>query len=180
MTTASIYGGVTQSSGLYGTPSTYGGATYFQWFVFQANPTGPSTPTGGSWDFTTNTGTPPTGWSVNPPVSPTSLVWVSYAIVNSRTPSTLVWSTPGQFAYSSGAGLPVLSGSNAPLTTDGQIYQFYVQLTTPRILWFRETGGWVQTVGPTDYVDLTSNQIIGGTKTFNVVTATGGIAGGSF
>jgi hypothetical protein len=105
---------------------------------------------------------------------------VSIAVVDSRSTSALTWSTPGQFAYSSGAGLPILSGSSAPTSGDGVTGQMYVQLTTPRVIWFKETGGWVQTVGPTDYVDLVNNQIIGGTKTFNVVTATGGISGGSF
>jgi hypothetical protein len=87
---------------------------------------------------------------------------------------------PGQFAYSSGAGLAILSGASAPTSGDGVTSQMYIQLTNPRTIWFKEAGGWVQTVGPSNYVDLVNNQIIGGTKTFDVVTATGGISGGSF
>lgn len=179
MMTSSFYGNSSESVGLYGNTNTFGG-TYFEWFVFQTSPSAPATPTGGSWDFTTNTGVPPTGWSTTPPSNPTTLIWVSIAVVDSRSSSALTWSVPGQFAYSSGAGLPILSGSSAPTSGDGVTGQMYIQLTTPRTIWFKETGGWVQTVGSTDYVDLVSNQIIGGTKTFNVVTATGGISGGSF
>jgi hypothetical protein len=164
MTTSSIYGGVSQTSGLYGTPSTYGGATYFQWFIFQINSTAPSTPTGGSWNFTTNTGTPPTGWLINPPTNPTNLVWVSYAIVNSRTPDVLTWSTPGQYAYSSGAGLPILVASVAPGSGDGFDNQLYIQTnTTPQTMWIKETGIWTKLTGSSIYL-----------------TVTGGVSGGTF
>ena len=67
MTTASIYGGVAQSSGLYGSGNTtYTATTYFEWLIFKESATAPATPTGGSWSFVTNTGTPPTGWSAAP------------------------------------------------------------------------------------------------------------------
>lgn len=105
MTTDTFFGGVSQSAGLYGTPSSYGGGQYLEWFIFQVSPTPPATPTGGSWNFTNNIGTPPTGWSTTAPLSPTSLVWVSIALVNSQAPSSLTWSTPGQFAFS-GASIP--------------------------------------------------------------------------
>jgi hypothetical protein len=91
---------------------------------------------------------------------------VSIAVVNSRTASSLTWSTPGQFAYSSGAGLAILSGSSAPTSGDGVTNQMYVQTSTPQVIWFKESGGWVAVVGPTAYVDLINNQTIGGTKTF--------------
>ena len=60
----------TDSVGLYGNSIPYGG-TYFEWFIFQQSATAPATPTGGSWNFTTNVGTPPTGWTVLPPTNPT-------------------------------------------------------------------------------------------------------------
>jgi hypothetical protein len=46
-----------ESVGLYGNTTTFGGS-YFEWLVFQESASAPATPTGGSWSFTTNTGTP--------------------------------------------------------------------------------------------------------------------------
>jgi hypothetical protein len=86
---------------LYGNNTVFGG-TYFEWFIFQESSTQPATPTGGSWNFTTNIGTAPTGWTSAPPVSPANKVWVSIGIVNSRSTTTIAWSTPGLFTFSSG------------------------------------------------------------------------------
>ena len=163
MTTAGFYGGNSESVGLYGNGFSVGG-TYFQWFVFQQSASAPATPTGGSWDFTTNTGVPPTGWSTTPPTSPTTLVWVSIAVVNSKNASSLTWSTPGQFAYSSGAGLPILTGTNAPGSGDGVSNQLYVQTnTTPQTVWIKESVTWVQLTGSSIYL-----------------TVLGGVSGGTF
>ena len=117
MMTNSFYG-LTQeeSAGLYGNGVTFGG-TYFQWYVFQQSPTQPATPTGGSWNFQTNVGTAPTGWSAYPPTSPTQQVWVSIAIVSSLTASTLTWSSPGQFAFSTGASFGTMAYQNANAVT---------------------------------------------------------------
>ena len=113
MMTNSFYGLTNEeSNGLYGQGITYGG-TYFQWYIFQVASSQPATPTGGSWDFTTNTGTPPTGWLAYPPVTPTSAVWVSVAIVSSSASSTLTWSTPGQFAFSTRASFGTMAFQNA-------------------------------------------------------------------
>ena len=84
-----------ESAGLYGNPTALGG-TYFEYLIFLESATNPGTPTGGSWSFVTNLGTPPTGWSNTPPASPTTIVWLSIALVNSRDTSALVWSIPGQ------------------------------------------------------------------------------------
>jgi hypothetical protein len=163
LTTASFYGGNAESVGLYGNGFTVGG-TYFQWFVFQSSASAPATPTGGSWDFTTNSGTPPAGWSTTPPTAPTTLVWISIALVNSKNASSLTWSTPGQFAYSSGAGLPILIGTNAPGSGDGVSNQLYVQTnTTPQTVWVKETTTWVQLTGSSIYL-----------------TVLGGVSGGTF
>lgn len=86
-----------ESVGLYGNNTVFGGS-YFEWFIFQESATQPATPTGGSWSFTTNVGTPPTGWSSIPPAAPLNLVWVSIALVNSKSDATLTWSVPGQFS----------------------------------------------------------------------------------
>ena len=154
-----------ESSGLYGNSTSFGG-TYFEWFVFQTSETQPATPTGGTWNFTTNANTPPTGWSSTPPSNPLNTVWVSIAIVNSKNTAPLVWSVPGKFAFSS--GLPILFGNGAPQPGDGQSDQLYVQLdTTPQTIWAKETGTWTRLTGSTLYADLTSNQTIAGTKTFS-------------
>jgi len=162
MITSSFYGNSSESVGLYGNTNTFGG-TYFEWFIFQTSASAPATPTGGTWDFTTNTGVPPTGWSTTPPTNPTTLVWVSIAVVNSKT-DTLTWSVPGQFAYSSGAGLPILIGTNAPGSGDGISNQLYVQTnTTPQTLWVKESATWVQLTGSSIYL-----------------TVLGGVSGGTF
>lgn len=94
------------TGGLYGNSSTTVN-TFFTWFVYQQSAAQPTTPTGGTWDFSTNSGTPPVGWSTTPLVNPTTLVWVSIAFVNSRTPTTLTWSAPSQFSTAaSGASYP--------------------------------------------------------------------------
>ena len=117
----------TESVGLYGNSVPYGG-TYFEWFIFKESATAPSTPTGGSWNFTTNVGTPPTGWTQTPPVNPTNIVWVSIAFVNSKTGSTFTWSAPatwvqlgtsGFSGYSGKSGYSGYSGTNGASGTSG-------------------------------------------------------------
>ena len=95
------YRGNSDSTGLYGSSSSFGG-TYFEWFIFKESATAPATPTGGSWSFTTNVGTAPTGWSSTPPASPANTVWISIALVNSRNVNDLTWSVPGQVGGSGG------------------------------------------------------------------------------
>jgi len=174
MATSGLYGNTaasnvalpsgSETSGLYGNNTVFGG-TYFEWFVFQTANLQPATPTGGSWDFTTNTGTAPTGWSSAVPASPTATVWVSIGLVNSRSSTAITWSTPGQFSYSS--GLPVLSGTGTPASGLGLTGQLYIQTdTAPESIWFNQVGTWTKLTGSTLYVDLTSNQTIAGIKTF--------------
>jgi hypothetical protein len=99
-----------ESSGLYGNNTVFGG-TYFEWFIFQESSTQPATPTGGSWNFLTNTGTVPSGWTQSPPTAPTNEIWVSIALVNSKTTSSFTWSTPGL--------LGVIASTNVGTTTTG-------------------------------------------------------------
>ena len=175
MATVGLYGSTASSTvaspsgsesvGLYGNNTVFGGS-YFEWFIFQVSETQPSTPTGGSWDFTTNTGTPPTGWLASPPVSPTNTVWVSIGLVNSKSTVAITWSVPGKFSFSS--GLPILSGTATPLPGDGQTDQLYIQTsTTPETIWFKQAGTWTRLTGSTLYADLTSNQTLAGIKTFS-------------
>ena len=129
-----------ESAGLYGNATTFGG-TYFEWFVFQVATTQPATPTGGSWSFTTNTGTAPTGWTLQPPASVTypNQIWVSITLVNSRNTDPLVWSTPGIFGQS-GAGTVTsvgltapafLSVSGSPVTSNGTLALSYSGTALP-------------------------------------------------
>ena len=90
-----------ESVGLYGNNTVFGG-TYFEWFIFKEAATQPATPTGGSWNFTTNVGTAPTGWLSVPPAVPSNQVWVSIGVVNSRSTATITWSAPGLFTFGSG------------------------------------------------------------------------------
>ena len=120
MTMGPYYRGSSDSVGLYGSSSTFGG-TYFEWFVFQVSNSQPATPTDGSWSFTTNSGTPPTGWSSDPPVNPSTLVWVSIANVNSKNTNALVWSTPGQFAGNTATNVSGGTANVTSLTTSNSV-----------------------------------------------------------
>jgi len=175
MATSSLYGNSSESIGLYGIGSASGG-TYFEWFIFYDSATAPATPTGGSWSFTTNTGTAPTGWLNAPPASPSNLIWVSIAIVDSRSTAALTWSVPGLMAAS---GLPILTGSGVPSSGTGVNGQLYINTaTTPQSMYNKQSGSWVQITG-SNLVDLVNNQTIGGTKTFSspIVGSVTGTAG---
>jgi hypothetical protein len=114
------YTGAGESIGLYsnGYASTTTSTLYFEWFVYQVAATQPATPTGGSWNFTTNTGTPPAGWSSTPPAYPTNTVWVSTTIINSLTPTTTSWSTPGQLGGVGAQGGGVFQVNNETANVD--------------------------------------------------------------
>ena len=151
-----------ESSGLYGGSPNFGGS-YFEWFVFQVSASQPATPTGGSWSFTNNVGTPPSGWSNAPANAPTNPVWISIGLVNSRSNTPIVWSTPGVFSYSG-----QLNGSGVPTSGIGIDGTFYIQTgVSPYAIWFKNSGTWVQVTGAALYVALTGDQTIGGTKTFS-------------
>lgn len=110
-----------ESTGLYGQTTTFGG-TYFEWLIFKSSANAPVTPTGGSWNFETNSGTAPTGWLTAPPVNPTLPTWMSIALVNSRAPSTLTWTTPSPI-YRAGPTGPQGSGIqiNGSVATPGDL-----------------------------------------------------------
>lgn len=107
-----------ESSGLYGNSSLFGG-TYFEYLIFIESATIPATPTGGSWSFTTNIGTPPTGWTNSPPASPTNPVYLSIALVNSRGNGTLTWSVPGQIFKQGPTGPTGATGATGPQGPQG-------------------------------------------------------------
>ncbi len=128
MATSGLYGSTasstvalpsgSESTGLYGNNTVFGG-TYFEWLIFKESATAPATPTGGSWNFATNIGTPPTGWLNSPPTNPTNTVWLSLAIVNSKTPTTLVWSVPGPLVQQGPTGPTGSLGPTGPTGNTG-------------------------------------------------------------
>ena len=103
------------SNSLYGNQYSGVEIVQFQWFIFQSSSTAPATPTGGSWNFQTGVGTPPSGWSDAPPASPSNEVWVSIALVSSLSPSTFTWSAPGLW-YQQGAAGQIAVGTTTTLS----------------------------------------------------------------
>lgn len=96
MAIGNLFGTGSESNSLYGTSLTSNTASsfiYFEWFIFKVSTGQPATPTGGSWDFLTNTGVPPTGWSSTVNGVPLDNLWFSVAFVDSRNPTNIVWST---------------------------------------------------------------------------------------
>jgi len=87
--------------------------------AYQRSTTLPSTPTGGSFNFSTNTLTPPTGWSASVP-SGTDPIYVvsSGASVTgtSGTDSSLDWTTPIILAQD---GVDGVDGATGPAGADG-------------------------------------------------------------
>ena len=136
--TASVSSGTSsncETIGLYGNTTQFGGS-YFEWFIFKESATQPATPTGGSWDFTTNTGTPPTGWTQSPPSNPTYTIWVSIALVNSKTPTTVTWSVPGLMGTiattSVGTTTTGAPGTSASVTNSGTGQNAILNFTIPQ------------------------------------------------
>ena len=102
MAIGNLFGSGGESNSLYGTSLSNGGIIpapssfiYFEWFIFKVSASQPATPTGGSWDFLTNTGTPPTGWTSFVNGIPLDNLWFCVAFVDSRNPTNVTWSTTG-------------------------------------------------------------------------------------
>ena len=117
-----------ESIGLYGQGNqSTGNTSYFEYLIFQDSLNQPPQPTGGSWNFTTNVGTPPAGWSNIPPTVLINRLWISIGLVNSNNATaTIQWSTPGTLSNSS--TLPdILSGTGVPTTAPVVLPSLYVQ-----------------------------------------------------
>jgi len=86
--------------------------------IFRADTSLPSTPTGGSYDFSTLSLVAPTGWSATAP-TPTGdqLVYVAYATASTfavgGTDTTLAWSSPAAFAQNGQDGTSSDTNSNS-------------------------------------------------------------------
>jgi hypothetical protein len=124
-----------ETLGLYGNTVNFGG-TFFEWFIFKEAATQPTTPTGGSWDFTTNTGSPPSGWTLSPPTAPVYQIWVSIAYVNSKTPTVFTWSTPGLLGVVASTNVGTTTtgapGTNASVNNSGTSVNAVLNFTIPR------------------------------------------------
>ena len=124
-----------ETGGLYGNTVNFGGS-YFEWFIFQQGSTQPTTPTGGSWNFVTNVGTPPSGWLQSPPSAPTNQIWVSIAFVNSKDPTNITWSTPGLLGVVASTNVGTTTtgtaGSSASVTNSGTSLNAVLNFTIPR------------------------------------------------
>ena len=118
MATGGLYGNASESVGLYGNTTNFGG-TYFEWFIFRESATAPATPTGGSWDFLTNVGVPPAAWTTAPPTNPTNIVWFCISIVNSRSTAALTWTTPAPLVKNGPTGPTGSLGPTGPTGATG-------------------------------------------------------------
>jgi hypothetical protein len=85
------------------------GTSVFVYTVFQQSASAPATPgASGSYNFGTNTGTPPTGWSNTPISTTTDPIWATTAQASTATTGgtwTAVvgdWSTPVQYTGAGG------------------------------------------------------------------------------
>jgi hypothetical protein len=86
------------------------GLSTYYYPVYRRLSGAPSTPTGGSYNFGTNTGTPPTGWSNTVPASDGNPIYISTALASVQgatgTDSTLTWSAPTVLAQDGTNGVP--------------------------------------------------------------------------
>ena len=75
------------------------GSSSFTAAIYQQSATAPSAPSGGSYNFSTNTLTPPAGWSISPPATTTTPTYVAtYTFVGTGTVTGGTYNTPIVFA----------------------------------------------------------------------------------
>ena len=158
------------SNSLYG--SQYSGVeiVQFQWFIFQSASSAPATPTGGSWNFQTGVGTPPSGWSDAPPASPSNEVWVSIALVSSLSPTTFTWSAPGLWYQQGAAGQvsvgttsTLSAGSPATVSNSGTTYNAVLNFGIPQGI--QGATGPTGPTGPTGSTGSAATIAVGTTTT---------------
>jgi hypothetical protein len=142
-------------------------------YCYQRAYTAPSIPTGGSFSFSTNTLTPPTGWYDQPPAGFGDVyISTSYATgLDGTVDNTLVWSTPTVLVKEGTIAreLSVYARSaSTPSTPTGGSYDFSSEsLVVPSsggsLIWTRYVPGGPGTVyvsntsaeGPPDSIDTT-------------------------
>jgi hypothetical protein len=138
-TTFSVIGQTaTATAGTWGTPVIYvqngangtSGLSTFLYPVFQRGATAPATPTGGSYNFTTNVGTPPASWGNTVPPG-TDPIYTSSAMASvsgpTGTATVLTWSAPTILAQNGAKGDTGTGadGARGSITGYGATYSLY-------------------------------------------------------
>ena len=135
-----------------GDPGADGNSVYYAQ-QFQRAASAPATPSGGSYNFATQTLTPSTGWSVTPPASDGNPLWVTSAVAEAApggTDNTLTWAAPANLVSDGSDGSPGSPGDDGnsvyyiqvfqraaaqPATPSGGSYNFATQVLTPPASW---------------------------------------------
>lgn len=150
LTTASVSGSTTTDSSLTWSSPVLAlndgdtGLSTFQAVVFRRDSSIPSTPTGGSFNFGTNTLTAPSGWNVSPPGG-SNIMYASRTQFqisgDTGTDTSVTWSTPAKFVEDGSDGLSTFAFSvfkrsaSAPATPTGGSYNFGTQAITAPTGW---------------------------------------------
>ena len=126
-----VQDGADGADGTDGAAGVNGLSTYL-FSVFQRSATLPATPTGGQYNFGTNTGTAPTGWSTSVPTGTDPLYTTStLASVQGATgtDTVLTWVTPTIMAQDGTDGSTGAAGSRGP----GRFDRSFTDTTTPAV-----------------------------------------------
>ena len=123
------------------------GVSTFVFPVYKRSASAPSTPTGGSFNFGTNTGTAPSGWSVTIPAG-TDPLYISTSVASiigdTGVDSTLTWAAPALMSKNGVDGNNGLSvaqltiykrSASAPTTPSGGSFNFGTLALTPPSGW---------------------------------------------
>ena len=109
------------------------GLSTFTFAVHKRDSTTPSAPSGGSYNFTTNTITAPSGWSEEIP-SGTDPVYISITKAQisgaTGTDSSLSWTTPVLFVQNGEDGQSI-TGADGPRNAAGYVYYYLSRATAP-------------------------------------------------
>jgi len=109
------------------------GLSTFTFAVHKRDSTTPSAPSGGSYNFTTNTITAPSGWSEEIP-SGTDPVYISITKAQisgaTGTDSSLSWTTPVLFVQNGEDGQSI-TGADGPRNAAGYVYYYLSSATAP-------------------------------------------------
>lgn len=120
------------------------GNSIAQLVVYRRAASAPATPTGGSFDFDTKVLTPPSGWSIVPPVGTDTLYSsLTTAAVEgtSGVDNALTWSTPaasgvdGVTGKSTYQAVVFRRASSTPATPTGGSFNFGTEVLTPPSGW---------------------------------------------
>jgi len=146
--------GATGTAGTNGTNGTNGTSVYIA-TVYQQVATQPSVPTGGTYNFSTNTLTPPAGWSIAQPTTTTVPTYAVDYLFSTTTPSTTViattWSNERIEAVAGASGSNGVSihvvelyqqAATAPALPTGTTYNFSTDTLTGTL------GSWLRTMPP--------------------------------